>query len=111
MNKMTEVKTFEEARKLSIDKWKNVLEEISFLENLMGEHCGFCLLGEYEVQQSAIGSKCTHCLVESKCEEYKETMQNTLCKLSIWVEENLLPWLDNIKENELTSRYSKIRDE
>lgn len=103
---MTEVKTFEKARKLSIDKWEKILVKISELENLMGAECGFCFLSEYKCKTTRY-YKCSHCLVENKCEEYKETMQNTLCKLELWVDETLLPWLNKIKENELTSRQLK----
>jgi len=107
---MTEVKTFEEARKLSIDKWEKILVKISELEYLMGAECGFCFLSEYK-SKTTMYFKCAQCLVENKCEEYKETMQNTLCKLESWVEENILPWLDTIKENELTSRHQLKEDE
>ncbi|MBA7490177.1 hypothetical protein ES702_00712 [subsurface metagenome] len=104
---MVEVKTFEEARKLSITKWESILEELNEIESTIGEHCGFCFLADYEVEcLRVIFYKCSHCLVEDKCQEYKEEMGSTFNKFQEWVSE-LLEWLDDLKEENTTSRYLK----
>jgi len=99
------VKTFAEARAMSITKWEEILEELNEIENTIGEHCGFCFLADYEFKQSKKPSyKCTHCLVVNKCEEYKDTMGKTLNKFQEWVED-LTIWLEDLKEKDTTSRY------
>jgi len=67
---MKTVKTFKEAKKLSLKKWNNVSELIHELNELSGEPCGFCEYSRHLKEKRVMTlSNCSVCLVNNKCKD------------------------------------------
>ena len=99
-----EIKTLEDARLRSIEKWEQALEDANDLESQVGEHCGFCFLSQHHEIFSNIPHICYYCPVETKCNEYKDETEKHLTKYIEWIE-GLLEWLKDTDLTKLKSRY------
>ena len=91
------VKTFEQAKQLSIKKWKSILSKLLVVSCDTGEYCGFCLLAQYKYEENDnVNGRCNHCLVIDKCNEYKNSNVDFL---DMYVEfvESLIIWLEEFE--------------
>ena len=89
------VETFEEAKQLSIKKWRSILKKLEVVSCDTGEWCGFCLLADYTFLKNLNGNRCINCLVVNMCNEYKDNNMTYLQPYIDFVTE-LIEHLENI---------------
>lgn len=100
------VESFEDARELTLKKWKDVFKNLERLGE--GIECGFCSNSNYLSLEHLIESmkteRCFYCPVERKCTEIQLASEQLLYPYMNKIEE-LIRWLRDIKEKNLKSRY------
>ena len=104
---MTEIKTFEEARKHTLKKWKDISKKIERLGE--DEQCGFCLLSiniaiEKEDKKELPKIKCFYCSVKTKCKDIQKANMKFLYEYLMEVN-NIIRWLKTLKEKDVKSHY------
>jgi len=105
--KKNEVETFDQAKKHTLKKWKNVLRKIERLGE--DEQCGFCFLSvniaiDNIDKIKAHNIKCFYCPVEKKCISIQKANMKYLYEYLGEVN-NLIRWLNLLNENDVKSRY------
>jgi len=111
---MNKVKTFEEARKLSLIKWNKVKYLSIELDNLIDTDCSFCEYSNFLfdivekrkanklIIPSKIGS-CEHCPVEKLCDKLIKEKDNHHVFMNFVYE--LIDKLEDMKEENYKSRH------
>lgn len=103
------VKTFEEARKLSLVKWTRVRESLMDLGNMMDEDCSFCEYAEtlVELKDSTFDKKleaCKYCPVELLCQKVIDIKLVNYYDFMFFIY-HLVDKLEDMKEEKYKSRH------
>jgi len=107
---MSKVKTFEDARKLSLIKWNKVKEALMELNNLIDDECSFCDYSTYLYRKEPESEPtklviCKRCPVESLCDKLIEIKDNKPRSVFIYYVDHLIDELIIMKEENYKSRH------
>lgn len=88
------VKTIGHAKELSLVKWHKARKDLKALLKLTSSPCGFCFYND-----SSPPYGCLECLVKEKCQELDEQVNVLLGGSLIYIEETLIPYIENFELN------------
>ena len=91
-----DITSFEEAKKLSLKKWKNIRNRIVDLANALADDCGFCqrndlLYPNYDYRE------CKNCEAKNLCNNEIFPIDNALIEAHEWTE-LLIKKIEALKE-------------
>ncbi len=89
------VYNLEKAKKDSIEKWNIMLKNVNKLIKNISTPCGFCILN----RNNRLGT-CLSCLVSDKCVEMGNKITKRLWEISIYIGGDLIPFIENVREDE-----------
>lgn len=89
------VKSIKHAKALSLKKWHKARKDLEALLRFVSEPCGFCHYygGCVNIENEKL------CLVTSKCMELNEQVNLFLEGSLNYIEDNLIPWIENFQVN------------
>ena len=109
VEKTIEVKTFEDARKLSLIKWTRVRESLIHTGLIMDEDCVFCEYAETLVEWKGTKADkkleaCRYCPVELLCQELIDIKLKNYTNLLYFIYD-LVDKLEEMREENYKSRH------
>lgn len=91
------VKTIEHAKALSLKKWHKARKDLETLLKHTSDSCGFCFYFEHKSRYS---SGCHICEVSDKCHEMDMQVNNFLEGSLVYIEKDLIPFIENFELKE-----------
>jgi len=92
-----QVMSFEQAKKLSLKKWKNIKSRMFNLFNSLSDDCGFCKRIDILYPNSDYARECPKCEAKKACRDDIYPIDDALCD-AIKHTETLIEKIEALKE-------------